>query len=75
MNNKEVRQMIIDLLDDEHGINNEGYTQLIPLACMSGNEDVVKSAMEINGRWFIGETDAEDLRQANLVMPLVTPTP
>jgi hypothetical protein len=62
MKSKNLRELIIDLLDDEHGINDISYTRLYELACECGSEDVVKKAEETNGRWFLGEDDAEELR-------------
>jgi hypothetical protein len=62
MNNLSTRNLIIDLLDDEHGINDPAYATLYDLACETENEDVVTKATAINGRWFLGEDDAEELR-------------
>ena len=62
MNNADTRLLIIDLLNDEDGICDVGYSRLYDLACDSGNEDVVKKAKGVCGRWFLDETDAEELR-------------
>ena len=62
MNNP--RDLIIELLDDKHGINDVAYAILYDLACDTDNEDVVLKAKEIDGRWFLGEDDADELRQA-----------
>ena len=44
MNEKEQRQMIIELLDDTDGINDVGYALLYQFACETHNEDVVQAA-------------------------------
>jgi hypothetical protein len=67
MTNNEIRQMIINLLDDEDGINDPGFDGIYILAKDTGNEDVVKFARAQDGRWFIGENDAADLRLTNSV--------
>jgi hypothetical protein len=70
MTNNEIRQMIINILDDEQGINDSGFCDLYILAKSTGNEDVVKFAKAQDGRWFIGENDAEDLRLTNSSNPV-----
>jgi hypothetical protein len=70
MTNNEIRQMIINLLDDDQGINGPGFDGIYILAKDTGNEDVVKFAKAQDGRWFIGENDAEDLRLTNSVKPV-----
>lgn len=63
MTNERIRTLIINLLDDEQGINDRGYTDLSTLAAETGNTDVIVLADCENNRWFLGEDDAEDLRE------------
>ena len=73
MNNEEFRQMIIDLLDDEHGINEKAFNRVSLLAENTGNDDIVSSTSATEGRWYLGEDDAEELRQVNIIKPSETP--
>jgi hypothetical protein len=82
MNNNKIRQLIINLLDDEHGINGAAYTDLYDLAIATGNRDILPFVenQDIdagNGdilplvenqdnRWYLGEDDAADLRKVVL---------
>lgn len=59
--------MIINILDDEDGINDPGFSDLARLAVSTGNEDIIPFTRAQNGRWFIGENDAIDLRLTNSV--------
>jgi hypothetical protein len=63
MNEKEQRQMIIELLDDTDGINDVGYALLYQFACETHNEDVVQAARCQDSRWFLTEPDAEMFRK------------
>lgn len=59
---KNLRKLAILLLDDENGINEAAYNELVPLLIESGDQDVLDAVNAQDGRFFIGETDAERLR-------------
>ncbi len=54
--------MIIDLLDDENGVNDRAFTALYALGVATDNKDVVDKAEFLEGRWFLGEIDADNFR-------------
>lgn len=62
MTNEKARELIITLLDDEHGINDAAYTNIYEFATETQNADVMKATEASNGRWYIGEDDAADLK-------------
>ena len=62
MTNKKARELIITLLDDDDGINDAAYTKLYEFATETQNADVMKATDAIDGRWYLSEDNAEDLR-------------
>jgi hypothetical protein len=58
-----LRNTIIDLLDDENGINSKAHDGVLQICVENGWEDINKATDLQNGRAYIGEDDAEDLRQ------------
>ena len=54
--------MAINLLDDEHGINEQGWIDLKMELIASEHIDIVNAVSSSNGRYYLGETDAEELR-------------
>jgi len=60
--NKEIRDLAIALLDDQDGISNEAYGQLVNLLIATGNEDIIHSVTGVDNRFFITEEAAELLR-------------
>lgn len=64
MTDKQIlRQAIIALLDDEHGISNETYYHIDLLCLNNGWEDIISKVENVNNRWFLNEDDAENLRK------------
>ncbi len=61
------RQLIIDLLDDEYGINGPAFNGVSLLAENTGNEDIITRVEASEGRWYLGEDDAEELREIKQV--------
>ena len=64
MNN--IRNLAILLLDDEHGINEAAFNEMLP----NLDNDIVNVVECQNGRYFIGEDDAETLRTNPQVVPV-----
>jgi hypothetical protein len=59
---KNIRQLAILLLDDENGINEAAFNELAPALVESGNQDVLDAVNAQDGRYFIGESDADALK-------------
>jgi hypothetical protein len=51
------RKLAILLLDDENGINEAAWTELLPLL----DVDIVDAAQCVGSRYFLNEDDAERL--------------
>lgn len=65
MNNKSFRNLIIDILDDPHGIEAGNYKKLMDFStqnCPSVMDDVFNSVSGAEGRVWLDEAAAEDLR-------------
>lgn len=62
MNKQELRQMVIDLLDDGDGVNAKGFAGLQRLCEENGWVDIMDCVKGCEGRAYLGEDDAEDLR-------------
>lgn len=60
---KKIRTLAIALLDDENGINSEGYEALASLLHETNNTDILDAVEAQGGRYFIYENDAETLKQ------------
>jgi len=63
MNKKNIRLLAILLLNDENGINSEAYEALASMLHEIGNQDILDAVEANNGRYWIGEDDAEDLKE------------
>jgi hypothetical protein len=63
MNKQTIRDLALALLDDEDGINSTGFDILSDLLKDTGNDDILNSVNAIDGRYFVGEDDAEILRK------------
>jgi hypothetical protein len=58
-----LRNTIIDLLDDENGINSKAHDGVFQICVENSWHDINESTDLQNGRAFLNEDDAEDLRQ------------
>lgn len=64
--NQKIRVLAINLLDDEHGINEDGFDSLTSLCHETSNQDILDAVESSNGRYYLGEDDAEVLRTKEL---------
>ncbi len=62
MNKTELRLTVIDLLDDENGVNEAGYRGLEKLCIENGFTDILDAVEAQDGRFYLGEDDAAELR-------------
>jgi hypothetical protein len=62
MNKNQIRNLAISLLDDEHGISENGYNKLREVLVETENLDIVRATDAANGRYFISEDSAEYLK-------------
>jgi len=61
---KQLRNLAIDLLDDENGIGTEGYQRLHEIMVQEGNcQDILDSVDGLDTCFYIGEDTAEELRK------------
>lgn len=60
---KGIRTLAIEVLDSEDGISEKSYSVLRNLLLKTGNKDIVKLVDATDGRFYLGEDDAEDLRK------------
>jgi hypothetical protein len=60
---KNLRQLAILLLDDENGINESAYRVLAQELIAEGHPDIVNAVTAQDGRFFLGEQDAAELRK------------
>lgn len=58
-----LRQTIINLLDDEHGINSRAHDCLAGICSQYGWEDINRATELQEGRAFLNEEDAEELHK------------
>jgi hypothetical protein len=58
-----LRNTIIDLLDDENGINSKAHDGVLEICNENGWNDINEATELQDGRAFLNEDDAEDLRQ------------
>jgi hypothetical protein len=61
-----LRNTILNLLDEEHGINLAGYEGISEICCENGWDDITNKVEDANGRFYLGEDDAEELRQVEV---------
>lgn len=64
-----LRQTIINVLDDEHGINSRAHDCLAAICSHYGWEDINRATELQNGRAFLNEDDAEDLHKVAIDNP------
>ena len=62
MNKTQLRKFAIDLLDDEHGINEAAWVQLYDALHAHDCADIIAAVDSQDNRWFLGETAAAELR-------------
>jgi len=60
MDNKSVRKLAVKLLDDENGIGEEAVELLSNLLVETDNEDLLPMIESTDGRFYMGEDDAEE---------------
>lgn len=53
----QIRMMALHLLNDDEGINEEGWDRLFALLKDSGNHDVANAVVAVNGRYYLDEED------------------
>lgn len=58
-----LRNTIINLLDDEDGINSKAHDGILEICVENGWEDINRATNLESGRAFIYEEDAEELRK------------
>jgi hypothetical protein len=63
MTKQSLRNTIINLLDDEDGINSKAHDGILEICNENGWNDITKATELQNGRAFIFEEDAEELRR------------
>ncbi len=63
---KNLRKLAILLLDDENGINESAYNQLAADLAFAGHTDILNVVKCQDGRYFIGENDAERLMESDI---------
>lgn len=59
--NKELRNFIISVLDDENGISDKSFSILNEIAEKYKLEDIVLAADAYDNRYFLNEEDATEL--------------
>ena len=64
---KNIRLLAILLLDDENGINGLAYNALAAELAATGNDDILLAVRAQDGRYFIGEDDAESLARCSKI--------
>lgn len=58
-----LRDTIINLLDDENGINDKARDGIIQFCVDNEWHDIINAIETQNGRCYIGEDDADELRE------------
>lgn len=61
-----LRDTIINLLDDENGINDKAHNGVLEICEEHGWSDINQATELQDGRAFIGEEDAEELRKVRV---------
>ena len=60
---KELRLAVINLLDDDHGVNSKGHDGLIAICENFGWNDITSATELQEDRAFLDDEDAEELRK------------
>ena len=63
---KNLRILAILLLDDENGINEQAFQQLAVELEIAGHTDILNAVNAQDGRFYLGEDDAQDLLTINV---------
>ncbi len=63
MTKQSLRNFIIDLLDDEDGINSKAHDSIVELCNENGWNDINQATVLEDNRAFLWEDDASSLRQ------------
>jgi hypothetical protein len=63
MKDSELRIVVINLLDDENGVNETAYRGLEILCDEHGWIDIIEAVESADGRFYLGEDVADELRQ------------
>lgn len=61
-----LRDTIINLLDDENGINDNAHDGVLEICEEHGWSDINRATELQNGRAFLNEDDAEELRKVRV---------
>ncbi len=68
---KNLRTLAILLLDDANGINEAAFGELSKsLVEAGGNDDILSAVIAQDGRFYLGEDDAQDLLAASIFVPV-----
>ena len=65
MEGQALRSFVIDLLDDEAGINKTAWQELAEALADEGNDDIVRAVKTQDGRFYLPAPTAEKLRQVD----------
>lgn len=63
MTKQTLRNTIIDLLDDENGVNEAGYNGIDEICLENNWQDILTQVDGTDGRFYLGEDEAEELRK------------
>lgn len=66
MNKQDIRNMVINLLNDEHGVNALGYNGLRDFCNDNGWQDIIVVVDAQDDRFFLHEDVAEILSQVKV---------
>tara|TARA_R110002126_G_scaffold253231_3_gene396275 strand:- start:1384 stop:1635 length:252 start_codon:yes stop_codon:yes gene_type:complete len=64
--NLELRKLAILVLDDEHGIAESAYNQLVDMLVNNECQDILDAVDGSDGRYYIGEDVAEQMLKENI---------
>lgn len=67
MTKQDIRNMVINLLNDEHGVNALAYDGLNHLCVENNWNDIISAVGNQDGRVFLHEDDAENLLQIKVI--------
>ncbi len=61
-----LRNTIINLLDDENGINSKAHDGILEICAENGWDDINSATELMDERAFLNESDAEELRKVQV---------
>lgn len=67
MTKQTLRDLIINLLDDEDGVNEKAHVQIFDICAEHGWNDINQATEMMEGRSFLYEAKAEELRKVVVV--------